>query len=211
MSKVVVKNLLGEKVDELELNADVFGLEVNNQLLYQVVEAQRSNKRKVIAHTKTRAERTGSTIKPWKQKGTGRARTGSVKNPIWRKGGVTFGPRKDKNYKQKINKKMKVKALKMALSSKVNDQELIVVDNFKFSEEKTKQVALALKKLKLNRKTLLALEPGNKKVARWAKNIQQITAREVEKLNVLDILNHRFLWIDKKGIEFLEKKYKSEK
>ena len=115
MTKIAVKNCQGEKVSELEISSEVFEVSINEKLLQQVFVAQASNQRVAIANTKTRGERAGSTKKPWRQKGTGRARTGSVRNPIWRKGGITFGPQKERNFNKKINQKMKIAATKMAL------------------------------------------------------------------------------------------------
>jgi large subunit ribosomal protein L4 len=208
MLKIEVKNLSGEKTAELKLDPAVFGVKLNTVLLHQVYLAQRSNQRQATAHTKTRAERTGSTAKPWKQKGTGRARTGSVKNPIWRKGGVTFGPRNERNFQQKINKKVKQLAMKMTLSGKVQDSELIVVDKFILKEKKTKVMAEALKQLGINRKTLMAFTEKDKGLIRFSRNIPKIQNIQVDNLNVLDLLNNKFLLVSKDGVKQLEKKYK---
>ena len=131
MIKFPVHNLKGERVRELELSPSIFGLPKNDELLRQVYTVQAANRRRVIAHTKDRAERAGSGRKPWRQKGTGRARAGSVRSPIWRKGGITFGPTRNRNFKKDIPQKMKRKALLIVLSGKARDKELVVVENLK--------------------------------------------------------------------------------
>ncbi len=210
--KVAVKNLAGKKVEDLELNPDIFEVKINEDLLHQVYVARANNQRRSTAHAKTRSERTGSTAKPWKQKGTGRARTGSVKNPIWRKGGVTFGPRNERNYQQKVNKKMNQSAIKMALTGKAKEKELIVVDEYKLKEKKTKEFAKALNKLKADRKALLVFNDEEKDLKRYSRNIPQTQNISVGNLNVFDMLNSKYLVISKKGIDYLGKKYeKSEK
>src|SRR3989339_1158980 len=141
MAKIKVYNLAGKTSGEIELADAIFALPKNDELLQQVSVALLANRRQVLAHAKTRGERAGSGIKPWKQKGTGRARVGSVRTPVWRKGGIVFGPRNDRNFKQKINKKMNEKAILLALSGKMKDGQIKVVDKFDFSEKKTKTAA----------------------------------------------------------------------
>ena len=143
--KTVIYNLKGEEVGESDLPSEIFGFKkLNHDLMHQALVAQIANSRQVIAHTKTRKEVKGGGRKPWRQKGTGRARHGSIRSPLWKGGGVTFGPRKNKNFSKKINKKMKRKALFMALSSKVLDKEIVLVDKLVLRDAKTNAMIIAL-------------------------------------------------------------------
>ncbi len=148
MQKYPVYNLQAEKVREAELNPAVFGVKVKESVVHQVAMAQMANSRVAIAHTKTKGEVRGGGIKPWRQKGTGRARHGSIRSPLWKGGGVTFGPRKDRNFSQKVNKKMKTKALFMCLSDKVNNNLMVLVDKLDLAEGKTKKMVEVMKNLK---------------------------------------------------------------
>lgn len=208
MINIEVKNLAGEKVEDLNLNPDVFGLKVNEQLVHQVYVCHMANSREVLAHTKNRGERAGSGIKPWKQKGTGRARVGQVRSPIWRKGGVVFGPTNDRNYSKKINFKMNQLAIKMTLSGKIADKEMVVVDTLAVSGNKTKSMAQALEKLKGDKgSTLIVFEKGEKDNARSSKNLVKVTNAQVEKLNIVEMLNHKYLVLSKQSVKYLEDKY----
>lgn len=138
----------GEKIKEVELNPAIFNVEAKESVVHQVAVAQMANSRTAIAHTKTRGEVRGGGAKPWRQKGTGRARAGSRRSPIWVGGGITFGPRKDRNFSQKVNKKMKTKALFMCLSDKVNNNLLILLDKLTVSDGKTKEMVAVLKDMK---------------------------------------------------------------
>lgn len=209
MVKIEVKNLQGKKTEEIELNPDIFGLEINEKLISGVFVAQHANRRTAIAHTKTIGDRAGSTRKPWAQKGTGRARTGSIRNPIWRGGGVTFGPTKERNFSKKINKKVGSLATKMVLSGKFKSKELIVVDSLKLENNKTKEMAEALKALKINRRALLAFATDEKDNKRSSRNIRYITNSEAQALNVFDMLNNKYLVVSKAGIEEIEKRFGS--
>lgn len=206
MAKIAVKNLKGKKVEEIELNPNIFGMKANDALLHQVYVALHANRRNVIAHTKTRSDRAGSTAKPWRQKGTGRARTGSVRNPIWRKGGVTFGPSNERNFKQKINRKMNKQALKMVLSGKVGSKEMIIVENYKLENDKTKEMAKALENLKISKKVLMAFGPKEKNSMKNSRNISFVSNITIDSLNVFDMLNNKYLLISKKGIGELEER-----
>jgi len=206
--KIDIKNLEGKKVGERKLSQEIFAKKPNFDLIKQVYSVIYANQRQVIAHTKNRSERAGSTRKPWRQKGTGRARTGSVRNPIWRKGGVVFGPTKERNFKKKVNVKMKQLAMKMVLSGKVKDQELIVVDGFNPKEKKTKEMAKGLSKIGTkNKSTLLAFYGKEVENERISRNIEKVSSIEIEKLNVFDVLNAKFLVISQEGLDYLEKKY----
>ncbi len=147
----------GKESGKAELPSEIFDVKMNSDLVHQVVLAQMSNQRQVIAHTKDKSEVRGGGRKPWKQKGTGRARHGSIRSPIWKGGGVTFGPTKDRNFKKKINKKMRRKALFMVLSSKVQDKEMIVLDKLKIEKPKTKEIAMVIENLKLKMKKVFWL------------------------------------------------------
>lgn len=204
MAKIAVKNLKGKKVEEIELSPDIFEVKANDILLHQVYVALHANRRSVIAHTKTRGNRAGSTAKPWRQKGTGRARTGSVRNPIWRKGGVTFGPLNERNFKKKINRKMKKQAIKMVLSGKVSSKEMIVVDNYKLENSKTKEMARSLENLKISKKALLAFSLKEKDSMKNSRNISFVSNITTDSLNVFDMLNNKYLVISKNGIGDLE-------
>ncbi len=206
--KTTVYNLNGEKIGEIELSEAVFGAESNNNLLHQVYVSISSNRRVAIAHTKDRGDVVGSGKKPWKQKGTGRARTGSVKNPIWRKGGTIFGPSKDRNFKKKINRKAKRVALRIALSEKLRSGNLTVVDRIELKDKKTAEMAKALKNLKLEGSILLNLADKEREMYLFARNIKGVSCIPVDILNVFDILNHKNLILSKDSVEYLEKKYK---
>jgi large subunit ribosomal protein L4 len=208
MSKVKVYNIKGEKVKDIELSSDVFGLPSNNELVHQVYVALDANQRTVIASTKDRSDRAGSGRKPWKQKGTGRARTGSVRNPIWRKGGVIFGPSNERNFKKKINKKVNVKAIKIVLSEKVRSGNLIVLDKIELKEKKTKEVASIFDKLKITGKTLLGLSEKEKDVYVCSRNIEGVNTVSAQSLNVLDMLNSKNLILSLDSVKYLEEKYK---
>lgn len=207
MAKVSVYNLEGKKIEELELSDLVFGLPKNNELVHQAYVAIASNKRQVIAHTKDRGEVSGSGIKPWRQKGTGTSRVGSSRNPLWVKGGVVFGPNKEKNFKKKINQKMNQKAILIALSDKVRDNKLTVVDGIKLKNKKTKEFAGALQSLKLAGSILLGFSEQEKELRLYSRNIEKVNNILTRNLNVFDILNRKNLILSKDSIKFLEEKY----
>jgi large subunit ribosomal protein L4 len=205
--KISVYNTSGKEVEKIELSESVFGVERNDDLIHQAMVAIEANRRQVLAHTKTRGDRAGSGIKPWRQKGTGRARVGSVRTPIWRKGGITFGPRNDRNFSKKINKKMNTKAILMVLSSKVKDKELIILDNFDDTSKKTKVMAETLKNLKINKKALLTFSEAEKDLRLASRNIPNTQNMMVGQLNVADMIKNKFLLLTKDSIKYLEEKY----
>jgi large subunit ribosomal protein L4 len=207
MTSVKVYNLSGKEIEELKLADSVFGLPVNADLVHQVMVAISGNIRQPLAHTKTRGERAGSGKKPWRQKGTGRARVGSVRTPVWRKGGVAFGPRSDRNYKRKVNKKMNAKAIAMVLSGKVKDKELVVVDKLETKNKKTKEMAKALVQLKVKGRALIAFSDKEKDFKITSRNINKVKNILTSQLNVLDMLNNKYLVISKESIKYLEGKY----
>ena len=210
MIKIPTHNLEGEKTGTINLPESIFGIEINNDVIYQAVNAQYANSRFHLAHTKDRGEVRGGGKKPWRQKGTGRARHGSIRSPLWRGGGVTFGPTKDENYSRKINKKIRRKALLMVLSSKVIDKELIVLDELKISEAKTKSVANIINKnFKEEKKPhiLLALSKKDNNIVKATRNIVNVKTILADSLNVIDLLSFKYLLLDKESIGVIEKTY----
>jgi large subunit ribosomal protein L4 len=207
MAKLSVYNLEGKEVEKMDLSDAVFGLPKNDDLVHQVAVTIAGNARDNLAHTKTRAERAGSGIKPWRQKGTGRARVGSVRTPVWRKGGVVFGPRSDRNYSRKINKKMNAKAIATVLSGKFQDKELFIVDKLEITEKKTKKMAEAIKNLKIKGRILMAFSANEKDLRITSRNIANIENILTEQLNVLDMINNKNLLLSKESVAYLEKKY----
>lgn len=207
MASVNVYNSKGEEVEKMKLSDKVFGLPKNNSLVHQVMMALSGNARQPLAHTKNRGDRAGSGRKPWKQKGTGRARVGSVRTPVWRKGGVAFGPRSDRNYTRKINKKMKAKAIAIVLSAKLKDKEIIVIDKLALAAKKTKHMAEIMNNLKINKKALIAFSNSEKDLRITSRNIPKVENVMVAQINVLEMLNSKYLVMSKESIKYLETKY----
>lgn len=201
-------NQNGEKVEKMELPDEIFGVKLNADLLYQAAVTQAANMRQVIAHTKDRSEVRGGGRKPWRQKGTGRARHGSMRSPIWAGGGVTFGPTKYRNFKKKINIKMKQKALLVALSGKVRDGELIVLDKIELTSPKTKEMAAVVGNVVRGLETtLLVLADKDEAIERASRNIPDLKIINVAHINILDLLNHKHLILVKDTVKALKKKY----
>lgn len=197
-------NIQGEAAGEMELDEAVFGVEIRPELVQLVATAQRANAFQPVAHTKQRAEVRGGGRKPWRQKGTGRARHGSTRSPIWSGGGVTFGPTKERNMSKKVNKKEKQGALKMVLTDKAANDALIVIDSFEQLDGKTKQVATLLSKLpSKGKKALVAVGAKNEKLTQAAKNIPEVNTVIADSVSVGDALQYRYLIIDKAGVESL--------
>ena len=206
--KIPVYTKNGEIVNEIELPKEIFGLKINPNFLHQVIVSQMSNRRQGTAHTKTRAEVSGGGRKPWPQKGLGRARHGSIRSPIWKGGGVAHGPRKEKNYKKIIPKKMKRKALFMVLSSKAKDNELILLDNLEIKEGKTKEIAKILENLKIKgKKVLFALPSLDKKIILAVKNIPKASTIQAKDLNALDVLNAKYLLMPLNSLDIIKKTF----
>ena len=210
---IKVYNQAADPVKDLELSEKIFAVSANHELLHQALVTQMANSRQVLAHTKDRSEVSGGGKKPWKQKGTGRARVGSSRSPIWIGGGVTFGPTKDRNFKQKINQKMKQKALFMALSDRVKNESLLVLDNIDFNEYKTKKFnellgGLEKKVLKTERRDILILNDSkDDKVKYSGRNLTGVKIINLENVNLADVLNFRYLLITEKGLETFTKRY----
>jgi large subunit ribosomal protein L4 len=208
--KVSVYNLDGKSKESVEISDEIFGIKTNPDLIHQVFVSIASNRRQVLAHTKTRAERAGSGRKPWKQKGTGRARVGSVRTPIWRKGGVVFGPRKDRNYSKKTNKKMRIQATRMVIGEKIKSKSVFVLEKLDVKEKKTKYFAEILKNLKIKGSVLWSFETKEKDLRRLTNNLSKVDNILTSQLNVFDMLNRKYLIMSKESLTLLEKKYKSQ-
>lgn len=206
-------NQKGEKLGRIRLPQEIFEIEMNSDLVHQVMVSQMANRRQVIAHTKTRAEVSGGGRKPWRQKGTGRARHGSIRSPIWTGGGVAFGPRKDKVFKKKIPKKMRRKALFMVLSSKVKDKELLVLDKLETKEPKTKIMAKMMENLRKKigdfkeGSVLFLLAKKDENLIKSLRNIKKVKTILARESNVLDLLKYKYLIIPKESIKVLKETF----
>lgn len=203
---VSVYNQDGKKVGQERLPPEIFDMEFNPALVHQVILAQRANRRQAIAHTKTRAEVRGGGRKPWRQKGTGRARHGSIRSPLWIGGGVSFGPRNERIFQQKINKKMRRKALCMVLSAKLRDNEVVLLDELTLERPKTRLMAQLLQKLPVkNSSCIIALPAYDKNLMQASRNIPRVHFIQAKDLNVLDVLSYKYLLLPKEAIKVIEK------
>ncbi len=203
--KIDIYNQNGQKVSQSILPKEVFGLEINSDLVHQVVVSQMSNRRQGNAHAKTRGEVRGGGRKPWRQKGTGRARHGSTRSPIWRGGGVTFGPRNERNYKKTVPTKMKRKALIMVLSGKVKNNLLVLIDEFKFASIKTREIATLLGKLPCKTGSVLIVLPQMDKTAILsARNLPKVETIQAKDLNALDLLTYKWLVMPKESVKIIK-------
>lgn len=202
--KASIYNTAGKETGTIELPESVFGVKKNSALLHQVVTAMAANARPTVAHTKGRGEVAGGGRKPWAQKGTGRARHGSIRSPIWRGGGTTHGPLKEKNYTQKINRKMSAKALAVTLSDKVREGRLLLVDALSFKEPKTKEARKVLNGLgavkgfgevatRRNNAVLFAVSGKSAAVLKSFQNMGNVMVEETRNLNPVDVLKYRYL------------------
>lgn len=204
MSTVDVVNTKNEKVGEIELNDAIFNLEVKEYLLHDVVRQQRAARRAGTACTKTRTEVAGGGAKPWRQKGTGRARAGTRTSPVWRGGGVVFGP-KPRDYSFKLNRKVRKQALAMAISARLQEGNLIVMDNFSMDAIKTKDFVNVMKNLEVEN-GLIIDESGNENLNKSSRNVNGFQVLGAEGMNVYDVLLHKKLILVKPAIENLEKR-----
>ncbi|MBF7114815.1 50S ribosomal protein L4 [Pediococcus pentosaceus] len=193
----------GTKNGDVELNADIFGIEPNNDVVFEAVVMQRASMRQGTHAVKNRSAVRGGGRKPWRQKGTGRARQGSIRSPQWRGGGIVFGPT-PRSYAYSIPKKMRRLALKSVLSQKVLDESLVVVDEFRFETPKTKDFAQSLGNLNVDKKALLVLEEDNESAVLAARNLSNVKIVEPEGINVLDIMNSDKLVITQKALSQVE-------
>lgn len=201
-------NQKGEKTGQTRLPKEIFEVKLNPDLVHQVVVSQIANRRQRIAHTKTRSEVRGGGRKPWVQKGTGRARAGSIRSPLWKGGGVTFGPRREKVFKKKIPKKMRRKAMKMVLSAKVEAGLLTLLDELKIEKGKTKEIFEILKKLPCkDGSTLVALPKYDRKIIIAARNIPAMKTIQAKDLNALDLLSFKYLLILKEAVKVIKETF----
>lgn len=228
MLKIKTYNQKGESVGEIELSKKVFGVKVSQALVHQAMVTQMANERQVLAHTKTRAEVRGGGKKPWRQKGTGRARAGSSRSPIWIGGGVTFGPTKDRNFSLKINKKMKNKALFMVLSDKLESDNMVVVDKFEIDNFKTKAFNEILKNIEKiynkkdkkeaagqegkkirepKRNVLVINSDKDIKIRNSARNLTGLKFINLGNINIVDLLKYKNLIITAQAVKKLEEIY----
>ena len=205
MLKVDVLNQEGKKVGDVELNEAVFGVEVNDVVVHAALVNYLANQRQGTQSTKTRAEVRGGGRKPWRQKGTGRARQGSIRAPQWIKGGIALGP-KPRSYKYAIPKKMRQLALKSVLTSKVQEGNMIVLDKIELNEIKTKNMVAVLNNLNVN-KALIMLEDKNLNVQASARNIENVKTTLVNTINVFDLLKYDNLVVTKEAVKKLEEVY----
>ena len=206
MPKIDVYNIEGKKVSTLDLKDEIFGIKPNEKIVHIALVNYMANQRQGTSSTKTRAEVSGGGRKPWKQKGTGRARQGSIRAPQWFKGGIALGP-VPRDYSYRINKKERALAIKSLLSSKVLENNLVVVDNIDFDEVKTKKMVSALTNLKVEGKTLIVLPQKNQNVQMSARNIEGVKTSLVNTINVYDLLKYNKLILTLDSIKNLEEVY----
>ncbi len=208
-----VHNKSGEVVADAELSEKVFGLKANDALVHQAVVAQMSNERQVLAHTKDRSEVRGGGKKPWRQKGTGRARAGSSRSPIWIGGGVTFGPTKNRNFSKGLNLKMKRKALCIAISDKVASKQLVILDELGLNEYKTKAFrsiveALRTKALEAKGKNVLVIDAAPQaETKNSARNLPDVKLITVDNVNILDVLKYQQMVLTQSALKVLQERY----
>ncbi len=206
MPKVNVLNMLGEEIDEIELSDEVFGVDINERAVHEVVKSQLASRRQGTQSAKTRTEVRGGGRKPWRQKGTGRARQGSIRAPHWVGGGVTFAP-KPRDYSYKVPKKVRRLAMKSALTSKAINNEIIVLDELTLEAPKTKEMVKMLGNVNADNKALIVMDEKNDNIVKSAKNIPNVETILVDTLNVYDILNYDSFIITKAAVKKVEEVY----
>lgn len=211
-----VYNMDGKVVSEREVSSAVFGIAVNPQIVHFASVVQQANKRTVLASTKGRGEVRGGGKKPWRQKGTGRARHGSIRSPLWKGGGVVFGPRTDRNYSMKINKKVKKQALTMVLSQRFSEGRIVLVDEFAVPSAKTKHACEILKKLPLpdfskGKKVGIITVPHSTAVSRSLRNVPTVRLLSASSLNVNDLLYTPTVVIPLASVDLIEKQFAAKK
>jgi len=204
--KVKVFNQKGDVVEDYELPKEIFGLEVNPDLIHQVVLSQQWNRRQNTAKTKGRGEVSGGGRKPWRQKGTGRARHGSIRSPLWKGGGVAFGPTTERNYKRVILKKMRREAVLQVLSAKAKENTVLLLDKVEIEKPKTKDIAKTLNKL-FSGSGLLVLSKMNRALILSVRNIPKVGSIQAKDLNVLDLLNYKYVVLLKDSIDVIKKTF----
>lgn len=203
MSKISVLNIKGEKVSDLTLNAEVWGIVPNDAVLYDAITLARNSMRQGTHDTKTRAEVSGGGKKPWRQKGTGRARQGSTRAPHWRHGGIVFGPH-PRSYDKKMNRKERRLALKSALSYKFIDKELIVVDNFNLESNKTKDAIKVLENLKATKNILIVVDELTENVILATRNLENVILLQADEINTLDIVSADNMIVTENAVKLIE-------
>ena len=204
MGKYVELNTNGEKVKDITLNDAVWGIEPNNAVLYDAIILSRASLRQGTHKTKTRSEVSGGGIKPWRQKGTGRARQGSIRAPHWVGGGTVFGPTPNRNYTKKMNRKERRLALKSALAYKVLEKELIVVDSLNVESAKTKEMLKILENLKANRKTLIVVEELTDNLILATRNLESVILLDADEINTLDVVSADNMIITEAAVKRIE-------
>jgi len=219
MEKIKIYNEIAEVVGEMSLNPDIFNVSVNEDLVHQATIAQMANERQILAHTKDRSEVRGGGKKPWRQKGTGRARAGSSRSPIWIGGGVTFGPTKDRNFSKKINVKMKKKAIAMVLTDKLINSALVVLEKVEFKNAKTKEAMAMIKNLesktfnlkkddaKQKRSILVINNKKDENAKRAFSNISNVKLLNINNINIVDLLKYRQVLVTKEAMTKIDKIY----
>lgn len=203
MSKTTIININGEKVKDVSLNSAVWGIEPNDAVLYDAITLSRNSLRQGTHSTKTRAEVSGGGRKPWRQKGTGRARQGSIRSPQWTGGGITFGPQ-PRSYSKKMNRKERRLALKSALAYKAINSELVIIDNFEVTSLKTKDMIKILEKLNATNKTLIVVEELSDNLILATRNLQNIMLLEVGEINTYDIVNADKMIVTETALKLIE-------
>ena len=206
MAKLTIYNMKKETVGDIELNDSVFGASYNESLIHQVVVAMHNNARQGTKSTLTRSEVRGHAKKPWRQKGTGRARHGSTKGPQWVGGGVVFAP-KPRDFSQKVNKKMRDAAFASAFSQKIAQNEVTILDKIELAEQKTKEVATMLDTFGMNKRTIIVTAENDPTVVRCANNIEKVTVAEANLLNVCDLVENTNIMITVDAIKKIEEAY----
>ncbi|MCD4813988.1 50S ribosomal protein L4 [bacterium] len=205
MPVLKVVNRENQPVGEVSLSDKVFGAKVNQHLVWEAVQSHMANKRRGTACTKTRAEVSGGGAKPWRQKGTGRARAGSNRSPLWNKGGVTFGP-KPRDYTWEMPKKMRRQALCSVFSAKLADEQMVVLDQLVFSEIKTKEMVAVLKNLKLGGQTTIVMDSQDEKVRLSGRNIEKLLILNPQNINTYDLVNCDHLVVTREAINQIEER-----
>ncbi|MGM9849918.1 MAG: 50S ribosomal protein L4 [Bacilli bacterium] len=203
MGKLSVLNIKGEKTSDISLNKELWAIEPNDAVLYDAITLSRNSLRQGTASTKTRSEVSGGGIKPWRQKGTGRARQGSTRAPHWRHGGVVFGPH-PRDYDKKMNRKERRLALKSALAYKAIDNELVIVDSFKLESSKTKEVVGILNNLKVSKNVLIVVDELDENMVLATRNLNNVILLEANEINVLDIISSDYMIVTEKAIKMIE-------
>lgn len=207
MIKLKVYNQLGKPDGEESLSAAIFNQKIKPVLVQQAVVTQMANQRLPLAHVKTKAEVRGGGRKPWQQKGTGRARAGSIRSPLWRGGGKIFGPRKERNFSLKMNKKARRKALFMSLSDKAKNKKIVLLDSLELPKAKTRELLKVLAKLPVKKTMLLILPVVNQNIVRAAHNLPYVKVTYAHSLNLIDILDHEYLVLPRESLKVIEKTY----